>query len=261
MHHAYRDRLVSNIRTRNDTLLKRRPDVRLFTGVAASAVALLTLAEFFVKLSVGTRPDLDNSSALIAFIQHTTTQTLVVVLLDTVLMTALIIFFASFRQLIVRKRPAITWITDLAFGAGLVFVAVTLVGDSMDAGTALDAMNAHGDASVLRALTEGHMLIFGPIGCILTALVTAIFGYTTYVTKVVPLWTARLAYIVALLNIAVVPAIFGGTDPNSFLSAGGTGVALLATFPFLLWVVSVGVVTIKHDPHYTKDTGIRRGFF
>jgi hypothetical protein len=244
-HHAH---ISTIIKDKNSRLAEKRFDVRLFTGFAASAVAILTLAEFFVKLSIGTRPSLDNSQSLITFMTHAATPTLIVVILDTLLMTSLITFFASFRQIIVRKRPDLSWITDIAFGAGLVFVAITLVGDSMDAGTALDTVSAIPNASVIRALTEGHMLLFGPIGCILTTIITAIFAYTTFASKVIPVWTGWIAYVVALLNIIVLPTIFGGTSATSFISAGGVGVAAFATFPFLVWVVAVGIVTVRDEP-------------
>ena len=71
------------------------------------------------------------------------------------------------------------WVADLAYGAGLVFVAVTLVGDAMEAGTALDVTGMTGDYSVLRALTVGHTILFGSIGCVLTALVAAASAYVT----------------------------------------------------------------------------------
>jgi hypothetical protein len=39
--------------------------------------------------------------------------------------------------------------------------------------------------------------------------------------------------------------MFGGTDPASFFAAGGAGTALFATFPWLVWVTAIGVVTIR----------------
>ena len=60
---------------------------------------------------------------------------------------------------------------DLGYGAGLIFVAVTLVGDAMDGGGALDTVKQQADGTVIRALTEGHILMFGSIGCVMTALV------------------------------------------------------------------------------------------
>jgi len=230
-----------------DAFISKRLEVRTLTGFAAVAVAILTLAEFFIKVSTGTRPSLGNAAALVSYITDNASSILVVIVVDTLLMACLIIFFAGFRQLIISAKRDLAWITDLAFGAGLVFVAVTLVGDAMDAGAALDTVNSYAANSVvLRALTEGHMLMFGSISCVLTALVTATFAYTTFASGAVPKWSGWVGYGVAILNLLAVPTVFGGTEATAFGSAGGFGVTLLATFPFLAWVVAVGIVTLMN---------------
>lgn len=242
-----KSKFIVSIRMHANAFIKKRLEVQTLTGFAAIAIAILTLTEFFLKLSIGTRPQLGDSDALVLFITNTSTSTLAVIVIDTLLMACLIIFFAGFRQLIIRAKRELNWITDLAFGSGLVFVALTLIGDAMDGGAALDTVSKYGaDPSVLRALTEGHMLLFGSIGCILTALVTATFAYTTFASNALPKWTGWVGYSVAIMNLLAVPTVFGGTSPTSFISAGGMGVTLLATFPFLLWIVAIGIVTIKN---------------
>jgi hypothetical protein len=244
--------ILENIRDTNQRISEKRFDVRNFTGYAAAAVAILTLGEFIVKVTHGTRPALTSGYALTTYMHQTANPELVVVLIDTVLMAALIVFLASFREVIVRARKDLRWVTDIAFGAGLVFVAITLVGDSMDAGAALDAVNGSGSATIIRALIEGHMLMFGPIGCALIAVIAAAFAYATFASKVIPTWTSWIAYIVSGLNILAFPAIFGGTDPHSIFSSTGNAVTILATFPFLVWVVAVGIVTIKNKKYRNR---------
>jgi hypothetical protein len=168
-----------------------------------------------------------------------------IIMIDTLLMAFVIVFLAGFRQIITSSEADLGWVADLAFGAGLVFVGVTLVGDAMEGGAVLDAASGHPDASVLRALTEGHMLMFGSIGCVLLALVSAASGYVTLVSGALPRWTGIVAYVVAILNVIAVPTMFGGTSDTSFVSAGGVGVAIFATFPWLAWVIAVGIVTIR----------------
>ena len=224
---------------------KRTPDVRLWTGFAAIAVAGFLLAEFLVREVMGSRPPLSDSEALSEFMTRSSTQTIIIVMIDTALMASLIVFLGGFRQLITKSRPDLEWVADIAFGAGLVFVAVTLVGDGMTGGAALDTVGAPADPSALRALTEGHILMFGPIGCVLLALVSGASGYVTYASEALPRWTGTIAYVVAGLNLVSVPTMFGGTSDTSFFSAGGQGVALLATFPWLIWVIAVGIVTIR----------------
>ncbi|MCS5734226.1 hypothetical protein [Herbiconiux daphne] len=222
------------------------PDVRLWTGLAAVTVAVLTLAEFLVQvLLVGARPALDDSDALAEFMARTANQTLFTILIDTFLMAALLVFLGGFRQIITHTRPDLQWVANLAYGSGVLFIAVTLVGDGMEGGTALDTIGLTPDASSLRALTAGHTLLFGSIGCTFNALIAAASGYVILASEALPRWTGWLAYVVAGLNLLSVPTMFGGTSPDSFFAAGGAATAALATFPWLVWVVCVGFVTIR----------------
>jgi hypothetical protein len=225
--------------------IRLTPDVSLWTGFAAAAVAATLLAEFIVRATIGPRPPLADATALAEFLDRTSNETLMIIMIDTVLMAFVIVFLAGFRQIITSSESDLEWVADLAFGAGLLFVGVTLVGDAMEGGAALDAASGHPDPSVLRALAEGHMLMFGSIGCVLLALVSAASGYVTLASAALPRWTGIVAYVVAILNVIAVPTMFGGTSDSSFVSAGGVGVAIFATFPWLAWVIAVGIVTIR----------------
>lgn len=159
-------------------------------------------------------------------------------------MACILVFLAGFRHLIQEARPEHEWVGTLVFGTGLVLVAVTLVADSMEAGTALDTVGGKADPTAIRALTEGYLLMFGSVGCILFALLSAASGYATLATGVLPRWTGWLSYAVAILNLAAIPSIYGGTDPNGFYTAAGWGVAVIATFPWLIWALIVSILMI-----------------
>jgi hypothetical protein len=212
------------------------------------------LVEFFTTLFTGSRPQLDSGAALEVFAHHTHIATLIRVLVDTLLMGFLIVFLGGFRQMVTRVRQDLQWMTDLSFGAGLVFVAVTLVGDSLEAGGALDTVGSEPNAIAIRALTEGYLVMFGPMTCVLLALTSAASGYVILATRVLPAWTGRLAWLVAVLNAVAVASIFGGTDADKFYSVGGWGVAAFATFPWLGWVVTIGAVTLRERTlHVVRD--------
>jgi len=221
------------------------PDVRRWTGIAAIVVAVLLLTEFFVRVGMGSRPDLDDPDALAAFLTRTRIATLVVIMIDTFLMTSMIVLFAGLRQLHTHARRDVQWLADLAFGAGLVFVTITLIGDALEGGSALDAIGMAPDPSAMRALTEGYTLLFGATGCVLIALIAGASGYTTLLSGALPAWTGWVAIVVAVLNLAAVPTMFGGTSTDDFWSAGGTGVTMIGTFPFFAWSVAVGIATIR----------------
>lgn len=230
----------------------RAPSVGAWTGAAALAVAVLTVLEFTIRqLTVGSRPGLEEGEALVRFTAATSGGTLGVILTDALLMAAIMVFLAGYRQIVTQVRPDIQWIADLAFAAGVAYVAVTLVGDGMEGGAALDATTpGGGDATVIRTLTVGHAMLFGSIGCVLTALVSAASGYLTLITAALPRWTGVLAVAVAISNLVAVATAFGGTDDTSFHSAGGWGTAAIATFPWLAWVVAVGIVVIRYRHHH-----------
>ena len=76
---------------------------------------------------------------------------------------------------------------------------------------------------MIRALIEGHTLMFGSTGAVLLALVSATAAYLTFASGVVPRWTGVLAAATAVSNLVWARVAFGGTEPGSFLAAGGWG--------------------------------------
>ncbi len=229
------------------------PNVGLWTGIAAFGVATLTAVEFLIRqVAVGPRPGLAEVQALIAFNQRTHTGTLGVILTDTLLMAVILVFLSGFRQLVVQTRRDVQWIADIAFGAGIAYIVVTLVGDGMEGGAALDATIDGGSGTVIRALTVGHALFFGSIGRVLTAVVSFASGYITLISGALPRWTGWLAVAVAIPNLVLVATAFGGTDDTSFRAAGGWGSVALGTFPWLVWMVSVGVILIRHRAQHLE---------
>jgi len=223
----------------------RSPDVKRWTGIAAIGVAALLITEFTLHQVVGPRPELDKSAELATFFVKHHNMLLTIVLLDTVLMANIIVFLAGFRQIITHARHDLQWIADITFGTGLVFVAITMVGDAMEAGSALDVVQLTPDPSAIRALTEGHAVMFGATGCVLLAVISGSSAYTVLASRVLPRWTGVVAWVVAGLQIFGLATIFGGTSDHFWFSSGGVGVTLTATFPWVAWVITVGIVTIQ----------------
>jgi hypothetical protein len=222
------------------------PNIGVWTGFAAIGVAVLTITEFAIRqITVGPRPALGDADALVAFNERTATGTLGVILTDTILMAVILVFLSGFRQLILQTRRDVQWIADLGFSAGIAYVVVTLVGDGLEGGAALDASAGGGTSDVVVALTVGHALFFGSIGCVLTAVVSFAFGYITLISGALPRWTGWVAVAVAIPNLVFVGTAFGGTDDTSFRAAGGWGSVALGTFPWLVWIVAVGIVVIR----------------
>ncbi len=217
-------------------------------GLSAFAIAVFLVIEGVTKLTMGERPELDDSTALVEYIGARTTQTFIVILADTFLMAFLIVFLACFQHLVTASRPELGWVAQVTFGAGLVFIAVTLVGDSMDGGAALDVIGLEPDPSVIRALIVGHSIMFGSTGAVLLALLSATAAYLTFTSGALRRWTGILAAATALSNLALAILGFAGTSPSSFFAVGGIGNALLGILPWLIWVFCVGITSLR-GPH------------
>jgi hypothetical protein len=217
---------------------------RRWTGAFGLAIVALLLIEFPFRVALGTPPLLEHTAGYADFVAKTSGSKLTIIVIDMFMMACLLVFLAGFRHLIRQARADYEWVATLVFGTGLVLVAVTLVADSMEGGTALDTVGGKADPTAIRALTEGYLLMFGSIGCILFALLSAATGYATLATGVLPRWTGWFAYVVALLNLAAVPSIYGGTDHTGFYTAAGWGVAVIATFPWLIWALIVSIMML-----------------
>ena len=99
-----------------DTGRRPGPDVRLWTGIAALAVGVLTLAQFILQLVLFTpAPALDDAPALEAYTAATANQVLFTILMDTFLLSAIIVFISGFRQLITRVRPDLQWVAGIMY--------------------------------------------------------------------------------------------------------------------------------------------------
>jgi hypothetical protein len=161
------------------------------------------------------------------------------ILLDLGLYAAMMVFAAGFSHLIRRARPEYEWVGTLVFGAAAVWLGVTLVGNGLEGGAALDTPGGKADPSVVRALTMGYLLIYNSsIAFAITALFLGAAGYAISITGILPRWTGWIAYIGVVLCLASIPAMFGGpVDPTRFYNAGGWGPAIMANFPPAIEVV------------------------
>ena len=166
-------------------------------------------------------------------------------LLDMFIFVFLMVFMAGFRQVIIQKRPELEWLATLFFGIGMVYSALTLVSDSITGGVGLDTIGGNPDPNVIRALTESTILMFGSVGLILIAAMLFLAGYLTFTSAALPKWTGWVAIIAAVLNLAFIPSMYFGNNPQGFYTASGWGPAVGATFPFLLWILVASIVMVR----------------
>jgi hypothetical protein len=128
-----------------------------------------------------------------------------------------------------------------------VWIGVTLTGRSLEAGAALDTVGLTPDESSIRALTAGHILPFGAMGSVILAVMTLAGAYCILASSAIPRWTGWFALVTGLLNLSVLITVFGGTSDTDPLSAAGFIVTAFATLPAMLWIVVVGIVTVRGE--------------
>lgn len=166
---------------------------------------------------------------------------------------AFIVFFAGFRQVIRQANPAYDWIATLAMAAGLLYLAVVLVSQAMEGGTAIASATPI-DPTVDGTLAPGQWLLYGTIGRLLTALFAAAAGVGILRTQALPAWSGRLAYALAVINLAFVPSMFFGSNAAAFYSAVGWGATAVAGSLVSYWIVAVSIVLVRSRKHAQAPT-------
>ena len=164
--------------------------------------------------------------------------------MDMIIFILLTFFLAVLRKMFVDSNKTLEWLSTLFLSLSLIYVTITLVADSISGGMGLNSYNG-ANPVILRAMLEIKLLMFGSIGLILIGSMMAVASVLIFQTQILPKWLGWVSIIVALSNYAFVPTMYFGTDPASFYSASGFGSALIATFPFLIWIVITSILMIQ----------------
>jgi hypothetical protein len=224
-------------------------DLKIYrwAGACGLAAIILFLVEFPIYFLRGPVPPLADTNKLSDYIAKNTGNVLTVVLLDMLIYCGFLVFLAGFRHLIRQARPEYEWLSTLVFGVGLVYTTLTLVADSLEGASALDALAGKADSSAIRALTEGQFLMFGSVALILMALLLVSGGYTIVASGALPKWSDWVGYAGGVLCLAFIPSMFTGVpDPNGFYNPAGWGpLGVVAGFPLGAWAVIVSIMMLR----------------
>lgn len=176
-------------------------------------------------------------------------------LVNLVLCALVIVFIAGLCQLIRRADAAYEAAGSIVYGAGVTYVAATLVATSLEVGVVLAAPDATLDPTIDGPLAHGSMLLHGSIARILTAVFLGAAGYAIRRNKSFPSWACGTAYGIALFNLAFVPSLYWGTDPAQFYSAVGWGNTAFAAVFLPYWMLAVGIAMIRQreEPRLRSD--------
>lgn len=157
----------------------------------------------------------------------------------------LIVFLAGLSHLIRKADAAYEWIASLVYGAGMTWVAVLLVGISLEVGAIFGGPEGTIDPTIDGPLAHGTMLIHGSIGRALTVVILTAAGYAILRTRMLPNWIGRAAYAIALINLAFIPSLYFGPDATQFYSAVGWGNSALVASFIGYWILAVGITLLR----------------
>src|SRR2546430_1465000 len=152
----------------NDRTLRRLTGV---CGILTGALALVVVPLYFIYS--GPPPAWD---------------VLTRTLLSIPMLAALLMFFTGARHLIRAASNGNDTIATLVHGAGLTYVALTLVSESLEAGVPLYTSDGALDPTVDGPLAAGMVLIHGPIARVLMAIVLIAIGHAVSRTRMLGRW-------------------------------------------------------------------------
>jgi hypothetical protein len=161
--------------------------------------------------------------------------------------TILIVFLTGFRLVIRQAGPDLEWAATVVLASGLMWLTFTLVAQSMEAGTAI-VSKVPIDPMQEGALAPGQFLMQGSIGRLMTALFLSASGFAILRGRFLPAWLGRLAWIIALVSLAFVPAMFFGPVAAHFYSAVGWGTTATAPVLVVIWILAASIVLVGASP-------------
>jgi hypothetical protein len=217
-------------------------------GVCGLIACVIGLAEFPLWFVGGTMPQFWDAPAFSEFAAQHSTLYLTRTFMDMFIFSLLVMFFGGFRNLIIITQASYEWLATIFFGIGMVYTALTLVSDSLAGSIALDTIGGKADPTVIRALNESTILMFGSVGIFLIATLLIVAGTLVLRTNALPRWTGWLAFASAVWNLAFVPAMYFGTDFTKFYTAAGEGPAAAAPFSFIIWIVVTAIYMTRKRP-------------
>jgi len=166
------------------------------------------------------------------------------ILLSIIGASILIVFLAGFRLVIRAGSPNLEWAATIVLVSGLMWLTFSLVAQSMEAGTVI-VSKVPIDPTIAGVLAPGQFLLFGSIGRAMTTLFLSASGLAVLRGRLMPAWLGRLAWIIALINLAFVPAMFFGPDAAQFYSAVGWGTTATAPSLVVCWILIGSIILIR----------------
>src|SRR5690349_18860490 len=130
-------------------------------------------------------------------------------LIGIVACTVYLVYFIGLRQLIRHADPAFDWIGGIVQTAGVLWVAMVFVPQSMEVGAAI-SVDHDIDTTTDGPFAAAQYLMQGAVSRLLMALFLIALGVAVSKLRMLSPWVGRSAYLLAAVNLAFVPAVYFG---------------------------------------------------
>ncbi|GAA0934421.1 hypothetical protein [Virgisporangium aurantiacum] len=158
--------------------------------------------------------------------------------------TMYIVYFLGLRQLIRHVNPAYDWIASIVQIAGVLWVAMVFVPQSMEVGAAI-ATDRDIDTTTEGPFAAAQYLMQGAVSRLLMALFLIALGIAVSRLGLLPRWVGRSAYLLAAINLAFLPAVYFGDDAADFYSAQGWGTTATMGALWSWWTLAVSISVLR----------------
>jgi hypothetical protein len=176
-------------------------------------------------------------------------------MINLIAAVAILVFLLGLAHLVRRAGDQYDFLASMISGAGLLYVAITLVAISLETGVVLETADGTVDPTVDGPVAHANMLLHGSIARLLTAVMLLAAGAAIVSSPILPRWIGHAGYLVAVINLAFVPAMFFGDDAAHFYSAVGWGTAATAATLLLYWALAAGIAALRARPRETVAAG------
>ena len=172
--------------------------------------------------------------------------------------TGFLVFAAGLSRLLRVGRGGDAGLSgSVAVTALLTYLAVTLVSASLETGTSLWYPDGSLDPTVDGPLSAAAVLLHGPIARVLIATYLVALAVAAR-GGVLPPWACTGSVVVAVVNLAMVPSLFFGTDAAFAYAANGWGSVAVTGAVDLVWFAALGAAVLR-VPVYAPYVAATRG--
>ncbi|MFI7416456.1 hypothetical protein [Nonomuraea sp. NPDC049684] len=177
--------------------------------------------------------------------------------------TVYVVHFLGLGELIRHVGPSYRWLAGVVQSAGLLWVAMVFVPQSMEVGAAI-TVGHDIDTTTEGPFAGAQYLMQGAVSRLLMGLFLIALGIAVSRLGLLPRWVARSAHVLAAINLAFLPAVYFGDDAADFYSAQGWGTTASMGALWSVWTLAVSISLLRSarraaDPAHDRGPAVAAG--